>query len=132
MWPICLRLFPQTADQLFQACAEHRLDSVKIGTKPGFAVSVILASQGYPGTYPKGKPISIPSHNASFVFHAGTQESNGDLVTAGGRVLAVSAFGATLEEALKHAYEGVAAIQFEGKTFRRDIAHRYAPSLSST
>ena len=109
----------------YQACAERRLDSVTIKMKPGFAVSVILASQGYPGSYPKGKSITIGDiPNDVFIFHAGTAIKDGQLVTAGGRVLAVCAYGQTIEEALNTAYNGVDKVDFEGKTYRRDIAHR--------
>lgn len=59
------------------------------------------------------------------IFHAGTKQSNGDIVTVGGRVLAVSAYAPTLNEALEAVYAGVEQATFEGKTFRRDIAHRY-------
>jgi len=109
----------------YQACAERRLDSVTIKTKPGFAVSVILASQGYPGSYPKGKGITIGDiPDGVFIFHAGTAIQDGQLVTAGGRVLAVCAYGQTIEEALNTAYNGVDNVNFEGKTYRRDIAHQ--------
>lgn len=125
-----------------QACAEHRLDSVSIETKPGFAVSVVLASQGYPGSYPKGKQITIgnvPSSESTgavylvlahlistdtVVFHAGTTRSDDKVVTSGGRVLAVTAHAETLQAALDAAYRAVENIQFDGKTYRRDIAHR--------
>lgn len=59
------------------------------------------------------------------VFHAGTKQSGDDVVTAGGRVLAVTAFAPTLKEALEIVYKGVDQVTFEGKTYRRDIAHRY-------
>ncbi len=59
------------------------------------------------------------------VFHAGTKEANGDVVTSGGRVLAVTAYADSLEQAVRAAYAGVDTVTFEGKTFRRDIAHRY-------
>ncbi|KAL5639313.1 hypothetical protein ACGC1H_006728 [Rhizoctonia solani] len=111
--------------EVLLACAEHRLDSVKISTRSGVAVSVILASQGYPGSYPKGKVIttgSIPE--STVIFHAGTSTKNSQVVTSGGRVIAVTAYGATLREALDKAYKGVDAVNYEGKTFRRDIAHR--------
>ncbi|KAI0034139.1 phosphoribosylglycinamide synthetase [Vararia minispora EC-137] len=107
------------------ACVEHRLDSVSISVKPGFAVSVVLASAGYPGNYAKGKVITVGAVPSNVVvFHAGTSASENVVKTAGGRVIAVSAHAATLEEALKDAYAGVDAVNFEGKTFRRDIAHR--------
>ncbi|TRM65924.1 aminoimidazole ribonucleotide synthetase [Schizophyllum amplum] len=108
------------------ACAERRLDSVSIKTRAGYAVSVILASAGYPGSYPKGKAIavgeSLPPNTV--VFHAGTKKADGAVVTDGGRVLAVTAYGETLPQALERVYAGVEQVHFDGKTFRRDIAHR--------
>jgi phosphoribosylamine--glycine ligase/phosphoribosylformylglycinamidine cyclo-ligase len=126
-----------------KACAEHRLDSVSFTIQDGFAVTVVLASEGYPGKYEKGRKISFGKVPASefgssepsakltreldvVVFHAGTKQSKEDIVTAGGRVLAVSAYAPTLNEALEAVYAGVEEVMFEGKTFRRDIAHRYA------
>ncbi|KAJ6621110.1 aminoimidazole ribonucleotide synthetase [Mycena sp. CBHHK59/15] len=107
------------------ACAEHRLDSVQISFRPGYAVSVILASQGYPGSYDKGKSIDVKDVPSNvIVFHAGTTSSNGEIITAGGRVLAVTAYAPTLREALDAVYAGVDKVTFEGKTYRRDIAHR--------
>nr|GAT48423.1 phosphoribosylformylglycinamidine cyclo-ligase [Mycena chlorophos] len=116
------------------ACAEHRLDSVQVSIRPGYAVSVVLASAGYPGVYEKGKVIDLTNApSGAVVFHAGTQSSNGQILTAGGRVLVVSAHAPTLREALDKAYESVDKITFEGKTFRRDIAHRaLKPSVEPT
>ncbi|KAG8680743.1 Bifunctional purine biosynthetic protein ade1, partial [Ceratobasidium sp. 395] len=111
--------------EVLLACAEHRLDSVKVSTRPGVAVSVVLASQGYPGAYAKGKAITIGTvSDDTVVFHAGTSNKDGQVVTSGGRVIAITAYGETLREALDRAYNGVDAVNFEGKTFRRDIAHR--------
>ncbi|EJD52108.1 bifunctional purine ADE1 [Auricularia subglabra TFB-10046 SS5] len=111
--------------EILLACAERRLDSVSLGIRNEFAVSVVLASAGYPGSYRKGVPIKIGSlPQGVTVFHAGTALSNGQLVTAGGRVLVVSASGSTVQDALARAYAGVDQIDFEGKTYRRDIAHR--------
>ncbi|KAI0814813.1 aminoimidazole ribonucleotide synthetase [Irpex lacteus] len=114
------------------ASVERRLDSVEIKTREGFAVSVILASKGYPGSYEKGKKITvgqIPQNTV--VFHAGTATEGEDVVTSGGRVIAVSAYAATLQEALNTVYAGVDQVNFEGKTFRRDIAHRALAAPSS-
>ncbi|GCE47966.1 phosphoribosylamine--glycine ligase [Thermosporothrix hazakensis] len=95
---------------------------------PGFAVSLTLASGGYPGKYQNGLPISgIEEANqldGVQVFHAGTKLDGGQLVTAGGRVLSVAARGETLEEAVTKAYEAAKLISFEGMHYRRDIAHR--------
>ncbi|KIL71735.1 hypothetical protein M378DRAFT_241244 [Amanita muscaria Koide BX008] len=107
------------------ACANHHLDSVDVSTRQGYAVSVVLASQGYPGNYQKGKRIDFSQPpQGVVVFHAGTQEVDGEILTSGGRVLAVTAYSPTLEEAVKSAYAGVDSVSFDGKTFRRDIAYR--------
>ncbi len=87
------------------------------------AVTVVVASGGYPGTYAKGKQIELgPMPGGVEVFHSGTSVADGKLVTAGGRVCAVSAAGATQDEARKNAYQGAEQVKFEGAFFRRDIA----------
>ncbi len=95
---------------------------------PGSAVSVTLASGGYPGTYRSGIPITgVEDANkleGVQVFHAGTALKGGQLVTAGGRVLSVTARGDSLQEAVQRAYEAVNYIKFEGMQYRKDIAHR--------
>ncbi|TFY72415.1 hypothetical protein EVG20_g595 [Dentipellis fragilis] len=114
------------------ACVEHRLDSVSIKTRPGFAVSVVLASGGYPGSYAKGKEITVGKVPSNVVvFHAGTTKDTNVVKTSGGRVIAVSAYAPTLREALDAAYAGVNEVNFEGKVFRRDIAHRALTSGAS-
>ncbi len=103
---------------------------VKLHTllRPGYAVSITLASAGYPGKYRTGIPItSVEEANRLEhvqVFHAGTALQHGQLVTAGGRVLSVAAYGETLQEAVARAYEAAAHISFEGMHYRHDIAHR--------
>jgi phosphoribosylamine--glycine ligase len=95
---------------------------------PRVAVSVVLASPGYPGSYPQGAPITGLEQAAALpdvaVFHAGTRREGAGLVTAGGRVLNVCALGADIAAARARAYEAVAHIRFEGMHFRRDIAAR--------
>ncbi|MEY2529746.1 MAG: phosphoribosylamine---glycine ligase, partial [Verrucomicrobiota bacterium] len=89
------------------------------------AVTVVLASAGYPGKYEVGKPISgveTAGHETVHIFHAGTRWENGKLVTAGGRVLAVTALGETVAAARAEAYKTVEKIHFEGCHYRRDIA----------
>ena len=92
------------------------------------AVTTVLASQGYPGSYEKGKTLEIPSALEEdpeiFVFHAGTRQTGDDLVTAGGRVLGVTGLGSTLGEASRKSLVGAESIQFEGKYFRTDIGWR--------
>ena len=112
--------------EVMLACVERRLDSVKLGYRDGYAVSVVLASGGYPGSYAKGVPMTInpAMPEGVHVFHAGTAIKDGTGVTDGGRVLAVCSTGSSLHAAVKSAYAGVDLIDFDGKTFRRDIAYR--------
>ncbi|OAX44443.1 phosphoribosylamine--glycine ligase [Rhizopogon vinicolor AM-OR11-026] len=111
--------------QVLLACAERHLDSVQITTRPGFSVSVILVSGGYPGTYDKGKRIEVGDVPSDVVvFHCGTSMNGNDLVTSGGRVMAVTCCAPTLEQALAQVYTAIDKISFEGKFYRRDIAHR--------
>ncbi|KAJ7246284.1 bifunctional purine ADE1 [Mycena haematopus] len=122
-----MRLLEEDCDlaAILLASAEHRLDSVQITIRPGYAVSVVLASGGYPGSYSKGKSIDIKDVPSNVVvFHAGTVASNDEILTAGGRVLVVTSYAPTLQEALDSVYAGVDQISFEGKTYRHDIAHR--------
>jgi phosphoribosylamine--glycine ligase len=101
---------------------------------PGSAISLTLASGGYPGKYRSGIPITgIEEANrleGVQVFHAGTAMQDGRLVTAGGRVLSVVARGTTLQEAVAKVYEAAAHISFEGMHYRRDIAHRGLEALA--
>jgi phosphoribosylamine--glycine ligase len=96
--------------------------------RPGFAMSLTLASGGYPGDYRKGLPISgLKEANALpgiQVFHAGTALKDGEVVTAGGRVLSIAAQAATLEETAQLAYEAAKLLSFKGMQYRKDIAHR--------
>ena len=119
--------------EVLLACVEGRLKDVDLRFKQGSAANVVVASPGYPGTYPKGLPIEGLKEAERLgvtVFHAGTAlKEDGVLVTAGGRVLGVMATGADLREALSRAYAGVDAIRFEGKQYRRDIGWR---SLKNT
>lgn len=110
---------------ILMACVERRLDCAEFSILPGYAVSVVIASGGYPGKYATGVPMTIDTlPKGVTVYHAGTRLENDQLVTAGGRVVVVSATGETLEEALQHAYDGVRCVHFDGMVYRRDIAHR--------
>jgi len=114
--------------ELLLACAEGRLGSPDLRWKPGAAVTVVLASGGYPGAYETGKPIEGLDEAGVLegvtVFHAGTAVRDGRTVTAGGRVLSISAVGGSFAEAIEHAYAGVNRIRFEGCQYRSDIAAR--------
>lgn len=121
-------VLPSVASDLLPvllACAEGRLESGMVQMRPEAAVTVVMAAPGYPGSYPKGLAISGLDAAAAAgctVFHAGTALRDGQVVTAGGRVLTVTAFGADLRAAVAKAYEGVGQIAFEGAHYRRDIA----------
>jgi phosphoribosylamine--glycine ligase len=108
-------------DDHLDAFAEGRLE-----WDPRPAVCVVLASQGYPGSYAKGKVITGLAEAAALpdvkVFHAGTKLENNLVVSDGGRVLGVTALGDTLAAARDRAYEAVSRIQFQGMFYRRDIA----------
>ena len=118
---VMLRLKNDLVD-LFLAAASGTLSSQTIHKDPRYAVSVMLVSGGYPGSYEKGKVVSgLDQVKGSVVFHAGTKLKDGQVVTAGGRVMAVSSYGATKEEALEQSFQGARSISYEGKYFRRDI-----------
>ena len=107
---------------LFQATFNGTLAQQTIKHDPRFAVSVMLVSGGYPGNYEKGKVISgLDQVAGSLVFHAGTALKDGNVVTAGGRVMTVSSYGNTKDEALAQSFAQAQKINYDGKYFRRDI-----------
>src|SRR5260370_4866100 len=111
---------------LLQATIDGKIDTraIEWDTRP--AVTVVLASAGYPGKYETGKPISGLDDAAKLedvqIFHAGTKRANGEIRTAGGRVLGVTALGSTIEEARERVYDAVSRIHFENCHYRRDVA----------
>jgi phosphoribosylamine--glycine ligase len=112
--------------ELMLACIEGNLKNYRALWRPEACVTVVAASDGYPGAYETGMPISgVPEAErveGALVFHAGTVERSGRLLTAGGRVLAVSGLGPTVRDARDRAYEALERISFPGKTYRTDIA----------
>ena len=110
--------------EIFNAVEKRTLEKMDIQWKKEKAVCVILASKGYPEAYDKGKIILglEKVDDRTRVFHGGTKLQEGSLVTNGGRVLGVTSLDETLEKARKRVYDNVEKIDFEGKTFRRDIA----------
>jgi len=111
-----------------RACCTGTLDQIELNYTSDACATVVLASEGYPGDYPKGRAITgiedAERGESTLVFHAGTRLENGQLVTNGGRVLAVTALGSTLELTLERAYAGVEKIAFDGAHYRRDIGQK--------
>ena len=118
---VMLRLKSDIVD-LFEGVAAGDLDKREIVFDERAAVCVMLVSGGYPQEYKKGYPITgIDKVEDSIVFHAGTTLKDGEVVTAGGRVIAVSSYGKDKAEALQKSFEGARKIEFTDKYFRRDI-----------
>ncbi len=111
---------------VFEAMVEERIAGIDIRLKDGAASCVVLASEGYPGSYEKGKEINgfDEASKHAIVFHAGTKKDGDRIVTNGGRVLGITGLGEGLQEALNNAYVAADAIHFGGKTLRRDIGQK--------
>ncbi len=108
--------------ELFEGVAAGTLDKCSLEVDERSAVCVMLVSGGYPGSYQKGYPITgIDQVEGSIVFHAGTEMKDGRVLTAGGRVIAVSSYGSDKDEALQKSFSEANKIAFEGKYFRSDI-----------
>jgi phosphoribosylamine--glycine ligase len=124
--PIMMRLQSDLVD-LCNAALDGRLDKTTAQWDPRAAMGVVLAAGGYPGSYDKGQVISgldDADTEDSKVFHAGTADKDGKVVTAGGRVLCATALGDTVSEAQQKAYAQVSKLQWEGAFYRNDIGYR--------
>lgn len=124
----CLALLQSDLAELMVACCDGTLATKTIDIAPLSACTVVVAAGGYPGSYAKNTPMTVQEPAAGsgmYIFHAGTAlGSDGSLQTSGGRVIAATATGESLKQAVDRAYEGVKLIHFEGMQYRRDIAHR--------
>lgn len=132
--PLLMRVQTDLVD-IVEAVIDERLDQLELVLDPRPAVCVVMASGGYPGAYAKGKVIAgleSDFHQDVMVFHAGTtQNSEGKIVTAGGRVLGVTARAEDLAQAIDLAYEAVAKISWDGAYFRKDIGQKALVRTSS-
>ena len=118
---VMLRLETDLVD-LFEGIAEGNLDKRVVTFDKRAAICIMLVSGGYPQKYVKGYPISgLDETGDSIVFHSGTKRENNQIVTAGGRVLAITSYGKNKEDALKKSFEIAQKIQFQDKYFRKDI-----------
>jgi phosphoribosylamine--glycine ligase len=108
--------------EMMKATAEKRLSDLKVEFDDRTVTTVMLVSGGYPGSYEKGKEITgLEQVEDSVIFHAGTQPEGENLLTSGGRVIAVSSYGESMKDALKKSYENAEKIDFDGKYYRKDI-----------
>jgi phosphoribosylamine--glycine ligase len=124
--PILVRLETSLAELLAEM-ARGRLERDRLDWKPGASVCVVACSEGYPGEYPSGRPISgldEAERGGAKVFHAGTAMKDGRIVTSGGRVLGITAQGPDLPAATRAAYEAASKIHFDGMHYRRDIGRK--------
>ncbi len=125
--PILMRMAGDLVP-VMEACLDGTLNRHTLSWRPEAAVCVVMASAGYPGSYPTGKVISGLAEAGAMkdvvVFHAGTRREGERIVTAGGRVLGITALGRTVAQAIERTYEAVARINFEGAHFRRDIGRK--------
>lgn len=118
-------IMPRLESDLFdllEGVAEGNLDKRRLVTRSNTAVTVMMVSGGYPDAFSKGFPVTGTDQvTESIIYHAGTRNSDGKLVTSGGRVLAVTSLGTTMEEALAKSYRSASKIRFEGAHYRKDI-----------
>ncbi len=124
---VVLPLLRSDLVEIMMSCADGELDLEQIEWSDEIAVCVILASRGYPGKYDKGIPITglkAINEDDAIVFHAGTGSENGEIVTAGGRVLGITSLAGSYERAVVKAYDVVDKLRFKGMQFRSDIGYK--------
>jgi phosphoribosylamine--glycine ligase len=124
---LMMRLGAQAMD-LMHAAAEGRLDETRVNWADDHAMTIVMAANGYPGAYEKGSVLkgldNLPEDSSNMVFHAGTKAVEGQIQAVGGRVLNVTARGATLQEARDQAYVMVDGVDWPEGFYRRDIGWR--------
>ncbi len=108
---------------LFEGIVYESLDKKEVVISKDFATTVVCVAEGYPEEYRKGDVITLPEDGDidSTIYHAGTKELDGELVTSGGRVLAVTSMGSSIEEAIAKSYDTISKIEYKGKNYRKDI-----------
>jgi phosphoribosylamine--glycine ligase len=118
-------VFPRLANdlvELLKAIDEDTVGEFEVREDARAAAAVIVVSGGYPQAYEKGKKITgVEQTEGSLIFHAGTRMNGDDLLTNGGRVIAITSYGETFQDALAISNQNAEIIQFEGKNYRRDI-----------
>lgn len=124
---VVLPLLESDLLEIMIAVSQQRLSEVEVKFKNSSACCIVITSGGYPLQYEKGKKIEIAPNEKSgevYIFHSGTKSQNGEFLTAGGRVIGVTALGNKLSEAVENAYKQVERIKFEGAYYRRDIGKK--------
>ncbi|MEM8549967.1 MAG: phosphoribosylamine--glycine ligase, partial [Verrucomicrobiota bacterium] len=124
---VLLPLIEDDPVALMLDCARGELKPAEVTLKDAYAMVIVAAADGYPGSYSKGDRISFPAtlENDTAIIHAGTKQvEDGGIVTSGGRVLGITALGSTLKEAADRAYDVCTQVSFNGMNYRRDIGHR--------
>ena len=123
--PLMMRLNSDLIE-IVDAALDHKLNQITVDWSKQSTIGVVMATTGYPGSYPKGMPITgqLDATNESLVFHAGTTIKDQELQTSGGRVLCVTAQGDSLQQARDNAYKHLSEISFEEAFYRRDIGYR--------
>lgn len=112
--------------EMIQKMQEGKLNEVTVRYELRAACTVMLVSEGYPGSYPKGRPMKgFTSVIDSLLFHAGTTQKDADIVTSGGRVIAITSYGSTIKDALATSYKNAAHIEYEGMYYRKDIGYEF-------
>ncbi|HET9055917.1 MAG TPA: phosphoribosylamine--glycine ligase [Chitinophagaceae bacterium] len=112
---------------LFIKTSQQKLNEAKIESDVRNTVTIVAVSNGYPGSYEKGKPITFPDtvDNDTIIFHAGTNTSNGQVITNGGRVLAITSYGSSVEDCVNKSSKVLEQIKYEGMYYRRDIGYEF-------